>query len=147
MVWPFLLTAHFIDPAFTALAATLVVTGHCFPIWLKFKGGKGVATSLAAIAALDIRLGGLIRWCVVNNSPSFTLFVAVSPISIARMCWSRLRSVDDTMSQMAILFLGALVWSRHHANIGRLLTGTETKIGDQKHIKSDYLAYSELFSN
>ena len=39
--------------------------------------------------------------------------------------------LDDIMTQVAILLLGALVWSRHHANIGRLITGTETKIGNK----------------
>ena len=43
--------------------------------------------------------------------------------------------LDDIMTQVAILLLGALVWSRHRANIGRLLTGKETKIGTKQHIK------------
>ena len=38
--------------------------------------------------------------------------------------------LDDIIAQIAVLLLGALVWSRHHANIGRLLTGKETKIGE-----------------
>ena len=54
-----LLTNHLISTGLTALAAVLVVLGHCFPVWLKFKGGKGVATSLAALATLDIYIGGL----------------------------------------------------------------------------------------
>ena len=44
-----LFTTHLTTAALTPLAAVLVVVGHCFPVWLKFKGGKGVATSLAAL--------------------------------------------------------------------------------------------------
>ena len=54
-----LVTATLTDDALaTGLAGLLAVVGHCFPVWLKFQGGKGVATCVATFAAFDIRLGG-----------------------------------------------------------------------------------------
>jgi glycerol-3-phosphate acyltransferase PlsY len=124
-----LLTTHLISTAFTALAAVLVVLGHCFPIWLKFKGGKGVATSLAALATLDIYIGGLFVavWLITALVTRYSSLSAL--LSILACVIAGFSVLDDIMTQVAILLLGALVWSRHHANIGRLLAGKETKIG------------------
>ena len=124
-----LLATHLTNTALTALAAVLVVMGHCFPVWLKFNGGKGVATSLAALAALDIHIGGLFVsvWLItalVSRYSSLSALLSMLACGLAGFI-----VVDDIMTQVAILLLGALVWSRHHANIGRLLAGEETKIG------------------
>ena len=124
-----LLTAHLISTALTALAAVLVVLGHCFPVWLKFKGGKGVATSLAALATLDIYIGGLFLavWLITALVTRYSSLSAL--LSMLACVIAGFSVLDDVMTQVAILLLGALVWSRHHANIGRLLAGKETKIG------------------
>lgn len=123
-----LLAGHFANPVLTAIAATLVVAGHCFPIWLKFKGGKGVATSLAAIAMLDIHIGGLFIavWLITAIVSRYSSLSAL--LALLACVGAGFAILNDTMAQMAILCLGALVWARHHANIRRLLTGTETKI-------------------
>ncbi|MGB0690216.1 MAG: glycerol-3-phosphate 1-O-acyltransferase PlsY, partial [Candidatus Puniceispirillum sp.] len=52
-----LLANHFIDANAAAFAGLIAIIGHCFPVWIGFKGGKGVATYLAVMSALDIRLG------------------------------------------------------------------------------------------
>ena len=124
-----LLTTHLISTALTALAAVLVVLGHCFPVWLKFKGGKGVATSLAALATLDIYIGGLFVavWLITALVTRYSSLSAL--LSMLACVGAGFSVLDDIMTQVAILLLGALVWSRHHANIGRLLAGKETKIG------------------
>ena len=124
-----LLATHLTNTALTALAAVLVVMGHCFPVWLKFNGGKGVATSLAALAALDIHIGSLFVsvWLItalVSRYSSLSALLSMLACGLAGFI-----VVDDLMTQVAILLLGVLVWSRHHANIGRLLAGEETKIG------------------
>ncbi|MDC3234989.1 glycerol-3-phosphate 1-O-acyltransferase PlsY [Candidatus Puniceispirillum sp.] len=115
----------------TALAAVLVVLGHCFPVWLKFKGGKGVATSLAALAALDVYIGGLFVsvWLFTAFVSRYSSLSAL--LSMLACVLAGFIVLDDIMTQVAILLLGALVWSRHHENIGRLLTGKETKIGNK----------------
>ena len=119
------------NTALTALAAILVVLGHCFPVWLRFKGGKGVATSLAALAALDIYIGCLFVsvWLITALVSRYSSLSAL--LSMLACVGAGFVVLDDIMTQVAILLLGALVWSRHHANIGRLITGTETKIGNK----------------
>ena len=124
-----LLSIQLTDSVLTALAAVLVVIGHCFPIWLKFQGGKGVATSLAAIATLDIRIGlvFVFVWLItalVSRYSSLSALLAMFACGLGSFFL-----LDDGMAQIAISLMGVLVWSRHRANIGRLLNGTETKIG------------------
>ena len=120
---------HFAGSQMAAVAGLLVVAGHCFPIWLKFVGGKGVATSLAVFATLDLRLGGLfvLVWLVTAWSSRFSSLAALC--AVLAVTTGSFFLLDDGVTQIIIVLLSALVWIRHHANIGRLLNGTETKIG------------------
>ena len=120
---------HFAGSQMAAVAGLLVVAGHCFPIWLKFVGGKGVATSLAVFATLDLRLGGLfvLVWLVTAWLSRFSSLAALC--AVLAVTTGSFFLLDDGVTQIIILALSALVWSRHHANIVRLLNGTETKIG------------------
>jgi glycerol-3-phosphate acyltransferase PlsY len=120
---------HFAGSQMAAVAGLLVVAGHCFPIWLKFVGGKGVATSLAVFATLDLRLGGLfvMVWLVTAWLSRFSSLAALC--AVLAVTTGSFFLLDDGVTQIIILMLSALVWTRHHANIGRLLNGTETKIG------------------
>jgi glycerol-3-phosphate acyltransferase PlsY len=120
---------HFAGSQMAAVAGLLVVAGHCFPIWLKFAGGKGVATNLAVIATLDLRLGGLfvLVWLVTAWLSRFSSLAALC--AVLAVTAGSFFLLDDDVTQIIILLLSALVWTRHHANIGRLLNGTETKIG------------------
>jgi glycerol-3-phosphate acyltransferase PlsY len=129
VVW---LVGQTTTPALTALASILVVAGHCFPIWLKFNGGKGVATSLAVMAALDLRLGAVFVfvWLVTAFLSRYSSLSALLAMGACVLAGFGL--LDSKMIKIAILVLGGIVWSRHHTNIGRLLSGTETKIGAKK---------------
>jgi glycerol-3-phosphate acyltransferase PlsY len=120
---------HFAGSQMAAVAGLLVVAGHCFPIWLKFVGGKGVATSLAVFATLDLRLGGLfvLVWLVTAWLSRFSSLAALC--AVLAVTTGSFFLLDDGVTQIIILLLSALVWTRHHANIARLLNGTETKIG------------------
>ena len=120
---------YFAGSQMAAVAGLLVVTGHCFPIWLKFIGGKGVATSLAVFATLDLRLGGLfvLVWLVTALLLRFSSLAALC--AVLAVTTSSFFLLDDGVTQIIILLLNVLVWTRHHTNIGRLLNGTETKIG------------------
>ena len=124
-----LFATHLTTGALAALAAVLVVVGHCFPVWLNFRGGKGVATSLAALAALDIYMGVLFVsvWLITALISHYSSLSAL--LSILACALAGFIVLDDIMTQVAILLLGVIVFSRHHANIGRLLAGKETKIG------------------
>ena len=112
-----------------SVVAISSVLGHCFPIWLKFNGGKGVATSLAVMAALDLRLGAVFVfvWLVTAFLSRYSSLSALLAMGACVLAGFGL--LESEMIKIAILVLGGIVSSRHHTNIGRLLSGTETKIG------------------
>ncbi len=117
---------------FAILAAAVCVFGHSFPIWLGFRGGKGVATSAGSlfgvvpIAALTIFLVWLLVFFVTRYVSLASIIGAlVLPISVAVLMWLHL-----TRGVVLIYFstaMTALVVWRHRANIVRLLNGTEPR--------------------
>jgi len=123
-----LLAAHFFGRE-AALAAGLgAVLGHVFPLWLKFKGGKGVATyigvliGLAWIAAAIFGAIWLAVACLTRYSSLAALIAsALTPLTLWLM----------NRPDAAVLYaaLTALLWFMHRANIARLLQGSEPKIG------------------
>ncbi|HEX9768897.1 MAG TPA: glycerol-3-phosphate 1-O-acyltransferase PlsY [Kiloniellales bacterium] len=114
----------------TALMAALgAVLGHLFPVWLKFRGGKGVATTLGVLLALawPVGLAACATWLLVAlvvriSSAAGLVATALSPL------WAWLIREDLQLVQMCLI-LAALVWLRHWQNIGRLIRGREPKIG------------------
>jgi len=112
-----------------ALAAVCVVLGHCFPVWLNFHGGKGVATGLAVLASLDIRLGLLFAGVWLGTA-YLTRYSSLSALlSVGACAMAGFILLPSLGGKIAVLVLCGVIWVRHHANIGRLLAGTETKIG------------------
>ena len=115
-----------------ALAGAAAFLGHCFPVWLGFKGGKGGATFLGTLLALHF-LAGLIAcalWlltALVSRFSSLSALVAatLSPLVVYV-------GFDRPITALAVLFMTILIFIRHRANITRLLAGTEPKIGDTK---------------
>jgi glycerol-3-phosphate acyltransferase PlsY len=119
------------DPMMAAIAGLVAVVGHCFPVWLRFQGGKGVATCAAAFAAFDIRLGAVFvfLWlgtAFITRYSSLAALVATMGCSIAAV-WLGLPEPVI----LAVIAMSGLCWARHHANIGRLLTGKESRIGQK----------------
>ena len=119
------------DPLITAIAGLMAVVGHCVPVWLKFKGGKGVATCVATFAAFDIRLGIVfaVLWlgtAAIFRYSSLAALVATMGCSIATI-WLGLPEPVI----VAVIAMSGLSWARHHENIGRLLTGRESRIGQK----------------
>jgi glycerol-3-phosphate acyltransferase PlsY len=117
------------DPLMTGVAGLMAVVGHCFPVWLKFRGGKGVATCVATFAAFDPWLGLVFvaLWLAVaalTRYSSLAALVATLGCSVAAVMLKLPLPVI-----VAVIAMSALSWARHHANIGRLLTGTEGRIG------------------
>jgi len=117
-------------PQEAVLAGVAAVFGHNFPIWLGFKGGKGVATTLGVLTALSWPVGIVCcaTWLVVAaifriSSLSALVALALSPI----YAWYLAPGMP--MLIWAALVLTILSFIRHHANIRRLLTGEEPKIG------------------
>ncbi|AYF03018.1 acyl-phosphate glycerol 3-phosphate acyltransferase [Paracoccus yeei] len=114
------------DAALVAGAAAFL--GHLFPVWLGFKGGKGVATFLGTVLALDWRLGliacGLwLLTAAAGRISSLSALVAAA-LTPALAWW-----LDGPRMAVVTGFMAVLIFIRHHANIGRILAGTEPRIG------------------
>ncbi len=110
------------------IAALCAFVGHCYPVWLGFKGGKGVATFLGLLLALDWRVGvacclsWLIAALIWRISSMAALFAAaVSTIWMVTLGYPQ--------AFMLGVVLTLLVFWRHRANISRIRAGTEPKIG------------------
>ena len=114
----------------TALMAALgAVLGHLFPVWLKFRGGKGVATTLGVLLALawPVGLAAAATWLLVAVVVRISSAAALVAMALAPL-WAWLIREDLQLVQMCLI-LAALVWVRHWQNIGRLIRGKEPKIG------------------
>ena len=118
-----------IDMAVIAGAAALV--GHIFPVWLRFKGGKGVATALGVLLAGAFPAGALAcaTWLAVAALTRYSSLAALIALAASPLyCWWL---VDLQRAELA-LFIAVVVWLRHAANIRRLIRGEEPKIGKKE---------------
>lgn len=116
-----------------ALVAGLgALLGHLFPIWLKFKGGKGVATALGIFlgVAWQVGLACCVTWLVV--AALFRYSSLASLVAIAAAPAYAFYLVGDLQLTQFAFVVAILVWAKHHENIRRLLNGTESKIGQKK---------------
>ncbi|WP_133129957.1 glycerol-3-phosphate 1-O-acyltransferase PlsY [Legionella yabuuchiae] len=114
-----------ITASFTALAAVL---GHVYPVFFKFKGGKGVATALGALLALNLILGTMVAgiWLLVANLTRYSSLASIIAMSSAPFfSIFALRSVDAFIPLIVITFI---ILYKHRKNINRLMDGTEPKI-------------------
>lgn len=125
-----LIAKYFGDVA--AMAAALgAFTGHIFPVWLNFKGGKGLATGAGIVAALNlpVALIGFATWIVValisrTSSLSALVAAALSPVYMLIF--------DRWQYALGAAILAALIFVTHRDNIRRLLKGEEPQIGEKK---------------
>jgi acyl phosphate:glycerol-3-phosphate acyltransferase len=112
-----------------ALAAALgAFLGHLYPVWLKFQGGKGVATYIGILLAVawPVGLGFCLVWIAVAaltrySSLSGLVASAVSPVAL----WV----LGDRRAALLMAFLTVLLWIKHRSNLARLVNGSEGKIG------------------
>ena len=115
------------DAAIVAGAGAGAFLGHLFPVWLKFRGGKGVATTLGIFLAIAWPVGVIacLVWLLVAllfRYSSLAALIAVAAAPIA--AWF----LADGPTAGLALFLAVVIWLRHHENIVRLLKGEESKI-------------------
>lgn len=130
------LIAGFFHDAHIVFGAALgAVLGHNFPLWLKFKGGKGVATTLGTFLALSwpVGLACCVTWLVTAlitriSSLSALIALACAPLYVA---W-----FGDTKQLYLVGLIAALGWMRHRANIDRLIKHQEPKISFKKKDKA-----------
>jgi glycerol-3-phosphate acyltransferase PlsY len=124
-----LIVNHFYGQEMALIAGLGAFLGHLFPVWLKFKGGKGVATYLGILLGLFwpmflLAAGIWIGMAIVFRYSSLSALTAtlLSPILLYFVFH------QGQIAQMFVL-LSVLLWVKHHENIGRLLRGEESKIG------------------
>ena len=120
--------ARFISEDAAITASIFVIIGHIYPVWLKFSGGKGVATFIGSILALSFVAGLFVCliWIIMAlifrySSLSAIVASASAPIGVILFY--------DNEALMVTLFMTVLIWYRHKDNIRRLIDGSETKIG------------------
>ena len=129
---PFLAVRLFGDLRLALAAATLAVLGHCFPVYIKFRGGKGVATTMGAFLTLCFP-GALLSLAVFVLTIAATRYVSLGSLLAVFTFpfWALVFGLrTDIFYGSALLAL--IVVSRHFGNIERLITGTERKIGREK---------------
>lgn len=102
--------------------------GHVFPVWLKFHGGKGVATGLGIVLALDWRVGSLTAgtWLVMAATCRFSSLSALIAVAAAPIYFALF---GESLFAVAALLLAILIFVTHRENIKRLLRGEEPRIG------------------
>jgi acyl phosphate:glycerol-3-phosphate acyltransferase len=110
-------------------AAAGAFIGHLFPVWLGFKGGKGVATFIGLLlgfGAWIALLGFCVIWLVVAFASRYSSLAAlIASAATPAILWAH----GDRQLAVLFLALAALLWIMHRANIARLINGTESKIG------------------
>ena len=117
-----------------SIAALCAILGHMFPVWLRFQGGKGVATSAGAFALLVPRatLGAFAIFMVVALASRYvSLASIIAAASLPILAWFSLRHRygEGLLTLLPIAIASALVIVKHHENIRRLLAGTESRFG------------------
>jgi glycerol-3-phosphate acyltransferase PlsY len=115
-----------------ALAGAAAFAGHVFPVWLLFRGGKGVATAAGVLIAFDWRLGCavLALWLAVAVITRYSSLAAlVAALSAPAIAWY-LHGAGPVFA--ATLAMALVLIARHHANIRKLLRGEESRIGSKR---------------
>jgi len=115
-----------------ALAGAAAFAGHVFPIWLRLRGGKGVATAAGVLIAFDWRLGCavLATWLAVALLTRYSSLAAlVAAVAAPVIAWY-LHGVGPVFAATAAM--AAVLVARHHANIRKLARGEESRIGSKR---------------
>jgi len=126
------------QPLIMTTAAFFAVLGHLFPVWLKFRGGKGVATSLGAFILLTPKSIVCMVGLFLIIAIAFR-YVSLGSVAVAAafplLAWA-LHEYADPRQLIFIALVSALVIWRHRQNIGRLAAGTESKFGTKSEANS-----------
>ena len=114
----------------SSAVAIAVFLGHLYPVFYKFKGGKGVATALGVVFAISPTLGLLLMlvWVVVFALTKYSSLAAiVAALALPIYVWSWLEAYRDY--ELTFVFISAMLIWRHRGNIQKLLNGTEAGFG------------------
>ena len=122
------LAAWAFGPESALAAAAGAILGHLYPVWLRFRGGKGVATFLGGLIGIawPAAIVFALVWLAIAAVTRYSSAAALAATAV-----SPLVALAIGLGEAALVFwaLAALVWFKHGANIGRLLNGSEPKIG------------------
>ncbi len=130
--WLAVLLALFFDPAAAPLAGLAAFLGHLYPLFHRFRGGKGVSTAAGVLLGLDPWLGlaTLLTWAIIAVFLRYSSLAALTAALFAPFfAWYINLSV---LVVFAVAIIAALLVWRHRGNIARLLAGQESRIGQKK---------------
>lgn len=124
------LVAYMLAPQVAAFAGLVAVLGHIFPVWLKFKGGKGVATALGAILGLMplvfvlciVTWIGMFKWRRISSLAALTAFVLAPVYAFF---------AGDMQAALVIMLMSVVIFATHRDNIRRLISGEESSFKKQ----------------
>jgi glycerol-3-phosphate acyltransferase PlsY len=131
-----LITGYFLGHDFAIVAAVGAFLGHLFPVWLRFRGGKGVATYIGVLIGLawPAAIVFCVLWLAVAALSRYSSLAAlIASAATPIFLWWR----GDLKTAALFLLLSVVLWITHRANITRLLQGTEGKIGAGSKVASD----------
>lgn len=118
-----------------ALAALFAVLGHMFPIWLRFRGGKGVATGFGVflVAAPYAALAAITVFAIIFALSRFVSLASIlGALSFPVFAWFLVRGEKPTFFITVQATVAFLIIAKHHENIRRLLSGTENRFGSSQ---------------
>lgn len=119
-----------IDAVILGVIAIAACLGHMYPLFFHFRGGKGVATALGALAPIGLDLTGLViaTWLLIVAIFRYSSLAAIISVLLAPLYtwWIK------PQYTLPVAMLCCLIILRHHQNIRRLLEGTEPKVGEKK---------------
>ncbi len=119
------------------IAGVAVVLGHNFPVFFGFRGGKGVATSLGVVLMVDWKIGLIVlasalAIMALSRIVSLGSIMAAVIFMVLQTVVMLVNNELDAVRLVCVIILGVLLIARHHANIKRLINGTENRLGSKK---------------
>jgi glycerol-3-phosphate acyltransferase PlsY len=132
--WAAVLAARYLgaDDAMVALVGFAAFLGHVFPVWLRLRGGKGVATAAGVLIAFDWRVGlaVTVAWLTVAVVTRYSSLAAIVAALFAPAAAWVILGTGPLL--YAVAAMSVLLIVRHRVNIGKLMRGEETRIGQKK---------------
>ncbi len=131
---PVLLAGHYFGPDMAIVAGAGAVLGHCFPLWLMFRGGKGVATAAGVIIVLT-PLAALLALLLFAAIVWLTRYVSLGSVLAAIAAMPLAYGLGQIQAAEFYILLAIVIVAKHHENIRRLIAGEESKIDLSKSAK------------